>query len=274
MMKIWMIALFCLPLLVQAQDYTREGGQDGKSMSEGARAEMLVLPYHPHYHISEVDRMMCPPTMDVSTLRKKVRSAITREITEAFSDSLEVIDLSLQIYDEAIDIQEYMYNAMDFEYVELKDEEEKKKRFDIGLPKRKDEKIYGAKNHTKNGQLDRKEITHDRFMMASVANTGAVDYMQDRYGFEHLLVITQLEIMRDLDDPQAGGYVCSMHFTLLDAEGVAKDGYKEIMKLNAEQLQYNSFKNEVIPAIAREVLIKFWPNIHTQAPISSDNTDY
>jgi len=269
-----MIALFCLPFVVQAQDYTREGGQDDNSFAEGAVSEMLVLPYHPHYHISEVDRMMCPPTMDVSTLRKKVRSAITREITQAFSDSLEVIDLSLQIYDEAIDIQEYMYNAIDFEYVELKEEEEKKKRFDIGLPKRKDEKVYGAKNHTKNGQLDRREIMHDRYMMASVANTAAVEYMQDRYGFEHLLVITQLEITRDLDDPQSDGYVCSLHLTLLDAEGVAKDGYKEIMKLSAEQLQYNSFKKEVIPALSQKVLIKFWPNIQTQTPSSADNTDY
>ncbi len=214
------MTLCCLPFLIQAQDFTRERAEDKQSLEAGQGTEMLVLPYHPHYHISEVDRMMCPPSMDVTTLREKLRSAVTRELTQAFSDSLEVIDLSVQAYEETIDIEEYMYNAMDYDYAELKEEEEKKKRFDIGLPKRKEEKIYGAKNYKREGQIDRVDILNDRYMMASVANIGAVEYLQDLYAYEHLLVITQLEIRKDLDDPTAGGYVCNLHLTLQDAEGI------------------------------------------------------
>lgn len=273
-MRIWIITLCCLPFLTQAQDFTRESADDNRSMEEGQGTEMLVLPYHPHYHISEVDRMMCPPTMDVVSLREKLRSAVARQLTQAFSDSIEVIDLSVKAYDVTIDIEEYMYNAMDYDYVEFKEEEEKKKRFDIGLPKRKEEKIYGAKNHKRQGQIDREEILHDRYMMASVANIGAVEYLQDLYAYSYLLVISQLEIRRDLDDPVAGGYVCNLHLTLQDAEGILVDGYKEVMKLSASQLEYFTFKNEVLPTMAQQAVIRFWPKIYQQAPISTDNSDY
>ncbi len=274
MLRSWMFAFGCLPILIHAQDFTREGIGDRSSNEEGSIAEMLVLPYHPHYHLSEVDRMMCPPTMDVNTFRDKLRSAVIREVTMAFSDSLEVIDLSLNMYDENIDIEEYMYNAMDFEYVELKEEETKKKRFDIGLPKRKEEKVYGAKSYKKDGQLHREEILHDRFMMATIANQGALEYLHDLFSFDQLLVITQLEVRRDLYDPNSETYDLSLHLTLLDGRGTPMDGYKEVMKLKAEQLDYDSFRKEVLPALSNDILQSLWPKMHTKTASSPDNTDY
>lgn len=255
-MKHWMFFLALLPSFLSAQDYTifRESAA---SVEEGGENVVLVAPFHPNYLISEVDRMLCLEGQDPLEIRAKLRQYVSMELTRSIGDSLDALDLRIQ-GEESIDIIEYVYNSLDYRYVQYEPVERKKRKIEIKLPKKKDKKTYGAYSTRRDGQLDRVEIHTDRYMSANFGNPGAVDYLQDVHAFEYIFVITQLELRRNMDKESDFPYLASLHYELMDASGESMLGAKETVYLTEDQMTMNNLKRETIPAIGKSVFAKSW----------------
>ncbi|NNK80796.1 MAG: hypothetical protein HKO93_04795, partial [Flavobacteriales bacterium] len=196
-----LIAVICmLPGFICAQDYTIFGQNSPNEDIDEAEHRMIVIPFHGHNFISEVDRMLTPVGMDPRQMREKIRRKCTMETTKALDDSLDVLDVSIASSGSDIDLIDYLYNAIDYGYTALPESYDSKKKLDFKFPKKKNDKALGAYSRTQNGQIDRVEINHDRYMTATFGNPGAVDFLQDIHAFEYILSITQLEIRRNLQE--------------------------------------------------------------------------
>jgi len=273
MTRTLLLALVIIPVMGWSQDFTRISSDEVEDSVGVAYSTLLVLPYHPHYHISEVDRIMAGD-MDVMTMREKLRSSINRRVCTALGDSIETLDLSIQSHDD-IDLVDYMYNAIDYGYAKAEKIEEKPKgKIRLRLPKKKEEKVYGAYSVQSEGQLDRREVMHDRYMSATVTNKGAVEYLQDLHSFQYLLVITQLEVTRNLDDIDPAPYAASIHYELLDDNGDWHVGNKETIYLEREELSYDVFSDSVASTMAQGILKTIWTKINSVEGKSLDYPDY
>jgi hypothetical protein len=273
--------VFMIPGVLCAQDFTRYNAEAARSNAEDSlnlerEATLLVLPYHPHYHISEVDRMMTTEQMDASAMRAKLRRLIARSLTQALSDSLNAIDLSIAL-DEEIDICEYMYNALDYSYAKTPediDTPEKKRILQRGKLKKKEPKNYGTYVEHREGQLQSKKVEYDRFMTAQLGNKGAGEYLQDLYGHDALLSLTQIEITRSHEAATSGSYLLKLHYVMLNKAGKTTYGNKHVMVLSAAQLEWDTFNNEVLPALAESLASKLLTKMEESPAISVDNSDY
>ncbi len=276
-----MIILFLLPTVLMAQEYTIFREQETSIESEGANT-ILIVPFQSKYIISEVDRMLCDEAMGPRELRSKLRQKTAMEVTKALGDSLDALDLSIP-GEQTIDIIDYVYNSLDYRYVKLQqDEPQKKRRININLPKKKENKTYGAYSKRQDGQLDRIEVHHDRYMSATFGNPGAVDYLQDIHSFDYILVLTQFEIRRNLDAEVEQSYQADLHYELMDSSGEPLRGAKETVYLTNAQMDINTMKEDVLPGLADALLVKSWASMHsteevTETPAKEsfrDNHDY
>jgi len=283
-MRAWMIAAFLVPMALQAQDYTRVSGDEAAGAAwdtprEGANS-ILVVPYHPHYMISEVDRAMTPDGTDPILMRERMRMRTTMAVTRAFADSLDALDISIATDDEAIDLLDYVYNAMDYHYASYTPVEEDKAKGPKGWvgklkKKDKDQEVYGAYSRTREGQLDRVEVLEDRYMSAGLINSGAVEYLQDMHPYQQLLIITQLEILRDHKhvgpEPR---YTAALHYSYLDAKGQEQSGGKEVLAVQPYQLDMQIFEKEVLPLLASAVCAQAQQAVKDKSQDINDNSDY
>lgn len=273
-MKEFLFLLLMAPFLINAQDYTINGAGDATPIGSNGENTVIVIPLHPHYLISEADRMLTTPEMDVQQLREKLRKKCTMEITMALADSLDAIDISTGNVDGDIDILDYTYNAVDYKYVQLESTEEDQKRFQLKIPRKKEEKVYGAFTTRRDGQLDRTEILEDRYMSASFGNPGAVEYLQDIWAFEYILTITQLELKRNLDNESDKDYYISLHYEWMDNLGDKLKGGKIEEFIAVSDMDYHKVMSVTIPNLAKDLATEIWSQLYVIEPKSPDFSDY
>ncbi|NNC83078.1 MAG: hypothetical protein HKN79_05835 [Flavobacteriales bacterium] len=282
-MRFLTITVLLLPLWIVAQDYTIQSRNWETQTEKQGTTEMLVVPVHPHYIISEVDRMITPEGMTAIEMREKLRQRFSMEMTRLLSDSLEALDLLISdIPDTEIDLLDYLYNAIDHRYVKHETEEEDVKKFKIPLPKKKDKRVYGAYATKENGQLKRMEVDHDRYMSVEFANPGAVDYLQDLYAFEHLLVVTQIEMRRNTEEADDLPYLISVHYEVMDHKGNAEYGGKTTKTLDAQDLEYTHLTKTIIKELAKDCIAHIWKQNQSPSPLPEpeqtlrqvDSSDY
>ena len=195
-------------------------------------------------------------------------------ITQSLNDSLDAIDLSIANEDLEMDLLDYVYNSLDYRYVEFEEQEAEKGRFKIKLPKKKEKKEYGAYSTERDGQLDRVELNHDRYMSASFGNPGALDYLQDIHAFDYILTITQLEIKRNLETASDAPYFISLHYELMDSSGEQMKGGKQDQFLQQSEMDMTELTKRVLPSLASLALVDIWQSLDLSAPSSKDFSDY
>lgn len=225
------------------QEYTMMGSE---SYEQGNVAgQVLVFPVHPFRIISEVDRALLENDDDIERLREKLIRNLSMALTRALDDSISTIDLYLDQQQE-INVLEYVYNGLTFQYNDMPAEERRGLSKLTSRLQKKDEQAYGAYSNSQEGQLKRHQVLNDRYMSAEVDNLGMVDYMKEVYGFESILVITQMDLVRNHDQNVKGDYRLSIHFSVIDDQartlsGSRIDSYVDRADLSVENLKSNIF---------------------------------
>jgi hypothetical protein len=252
------IFLCVLPCFGNAQDFTRQNGEEANEKTE---ALLLIAPVHPHYLLSELDRKMSPDG-NVDQNREKLRKAWNRRLTEAFSDSLETFDLLMDDL-EKVNRLEFLYNGLDLSYQSvITDEPDKKK---LQWPKKKEEKSYqGAEVKVESGQLRRDEILEKQYMGVAHIDEVMLDYMKSQQPFTHLLITTQIELRRNIDPKRAQEepYLLKAHYCLLNNKGqVITGGFIE-KGLSEDEVDTGILTHDIFEQSAQELLTKIDPSFN------------
>lgn len=245
-----LLILFLLPTLGQAQDFTRQGESvqdEMKGMS------LLVAPVHPFYLLSELDKKMSSES-GVKGDREKLRRCLNRRITEAFSDSLETYDLMMDDL-EQVNRLEFVYKGLDMSYQEIIEDNPKKKT--LQWPKKKEEKSYqGAEVKVESGQLRREEILEKQYMGVAHTDPVMMDYLISQQAFTHLLVITQVELRKNIRPASENSepYMVKVHYSLLDEKGVSLAGGFVEYELADEQVNMSAMCNDIFVNLGNEMM--------------------
>jgi len=245
--------------------------------------QVLVVPVQIDRIISQVDHSLSPEGQ-VANMRGRLQRGLNRAIVQRISQHRSALDLSIPV-EEEIDVVDYLYNSMDLSYQPLAKKEPSTTSRIKKLFKTKDEdKLYGAENRVSNGQIERRDILEDRYMKAELAEPGALEYLNDSYPFQYMVVISQLDILRiptglpgmepDLD--------VRIHYDVLDSMGYPVHGGRIDRVINASESSPEALTRNLFHEMADEMIIQSeWIGVdsETEEPTpaersSSEDEDY
>jgi len=247
------LALF-LPLLIQAQEFTRNADNAEQGTTE---ALLLVVPVNPLYVLSELDRKLSPDG-DVAQMRDKLRKALNRRVTEIFSDSLNTYDLLMDDL-ENVNRLEFMYKGMDLSYMEIIPEKEEKKL--LQWPKKKEQEYNGSEVKVEQGQLKREEILEKQYKGLSQVDPVMMEYMRSQTTFSQMLVLTQVELRKNVH-PRPGQeepYLFRLHYSLLNYHGALLSGGVIEKGMKDEDVAIDRVSNDIFVYTAAELLRRLDP---------------
>lgn len=245
--------------------------------------QVLVVPVQTDRIISQVDHRLSSDGQ-VSEMRGRLQRGLNRAFVQRISQHKSALDLSIPV-EEEIDVVEYLYNSMALSYKALPEEEEgAASRIKGVFKKRDEEKLYGAENRLASGQIERTDILADRYMSAELIELAPLEYLNDSYPFQYLVVISQLDILTipvglpghepDLD--------VRVHYDVIDSMGRLINGGRIDRTMPASEVSTESLTRELFHDMANEMIsLSEWigvdseseePSSRAQSP--SEDEDY
>ena len=250
-MRICLFLLLFVPMGLMAQDFTRSPLDVTENLED---PRLLIAPVHPHYLLSELDRKLTNPE-DVKAMRERVRAALNRRITEAFSDSMDTYDMLFTDLGK-VDRLEFFYNGLDVAYTFLEEDEEKENGGFKWTKRKKEYELQGAEVKVENGQLRRDEIVEDRYMAVRGMDPVMLEYLYSQTGFTYMLVITQVELRRNLRrTPElTAPYLYRIHYALVDKDAHTLAGGKLEGQMEEEDVNTQVLFNDIFVTSSAELV--------------------
>lgn len=254
-MFITLAALLLLITTAFGQEFTMESGYVEPTAEYAV--DLLIAPYSPLYHISEIDRRLADDDQDEAYVRDRLRTYLMRRLDERFADSLRTLNMLMA----DTDMVDYLHNGSDIRSTDIEAKTGKEQTglrvIKARLSKRKEQRVYGGEVVTHQGQLERRDITTDRYMGAHLANQGMVEYLQDSYHHRMILYVTQLELRRDTEPGSSiygdSDYLLKIHYDLLDEEAQRLTGGRFDLRFSAENATMSELTDGLFTHAADEI---------------------
>jgi hypothetical protein len=149
-------------------------------------------------------------------------------------------------------------------YTFLEEDEEKENEGFKWIKRKKEYEVQGAEVKVENGQLRRDEIVQDRYMAVRSMDPVMLEYLYSQTGFTYMLVITQVELRRNLRrTPElTAPYLYRIHYALVDKEGQTISGGKLEGQMEDEDVNTQVLFNDIFVKSSTELMQRVDASLH------------
>lgn len=207
-----------------AQDNTFGFGQESY---DNDRGQILLVPWESKMYISDINREISNRTeLSIDEIKRLFREGFCQIFAQEASENWDVIDLVTSGEEGHLSDLEHIHRSISYNYVPVPPTEEPTKAQSLLLklkPKNPEEQTSGGK--IKEGEIYTYYDESERFMNTQINNPELMSYLVDKYEFDYVIFINELDIrvLRDHNNErgQTWDRQVKVHYSVFDQEGNA-----------------------------------------------------